>query len=271
MITQKAAEEALSAGDRAKFDSLTAASPEAWELLPEVQVAIDAATKSAQSSIAMAYTMNSLRKIAEGKAANGRLTSEAQDCLRSALLFSGAGLDTALKRLVQHAVPTLIGSEAAVETQFQDYSKKRIQNKSDGVDPKELMMLLLSEAKSPREVLLERWVYDLRAASAQSASRVMELATACGVAEKGLRRRFTPTQKKTSLLEQAFTARNEIAHELDVTEPAEGARKALEQIRAYRKAATIQEWCQEILDITQDIINDVARRLKETEASQKSV
>jgi hypothetical protein len=262
VIAKKDAVDAIAVGDRASFSSLTAASPEAWELLPEVQVAISAATKSAQSSIAMAYIMNSLRKAAEGKSQKGRLTNEAQDCLRSALLFSGAGLDTALKRLVQHAVPLLVGIDPAVENQFQDFSRKRIQNKSDGVDPKELMLILMSEAKSPREVLLERWTYDLRSSSAQSADRVMELATACGVTDRPLKKRFQPTQKKTSLLEQAFVARNEISHELDVTEPAEGARKPLEQIRAYRKAETIQGWCQEILDVTQDIVNDVASRLR---------
>lgn len=271
MISKADAEAVVAVGERGSFASLSAASAEAWELLPEVQVAISAATRSAQSSIGMAYIMNSLRKTAEGKAQNGRLTNEAQDCLRSALLFSGAGLDTALKRLVQHAVPLLVGIDATVESQFQDFSRKRIQNKTDGVDPKELMAILMSQAKSPREVLLERWTDDLRSSSAQSAERVMSLAVACGVTNKTLKKRFQPTANKSSLLEQAFVARNEISHELDVTEPAEGARKALEQIRAYRKGDTIQKWCQEILDVTQDIVNDVAARLKAAEKASPSV
>lgn len=77
---------------------LTEPDSRAWVELPEVQVAIGAARSSAESAIAMAYTMNSLRKTAEGKTVRGKFTSEAVDCLRSALLFCGAGLDTAFKQ-----------------------------------------------------------------------------------------------------------------------------------------------------------------------------
>lgn len=261
MTEQQQAIDALAVGDRFSFGSLSEPVAEAWGLFPEVQIAIDAASKSASFSIAMAYTMNALRKAAGGKDPRGRLTAEAQDCLRSALLFSGAGLDTALKRLASHALPVLVASEDTVAKQFAEYSKKRIANRSDGVDPKELLQLLLSTAKTPREVLLERWVYDLGSSSAQSAERVSELASACGVTDRSLKKRFTPSKDKSLLLERAFSARNQIAHELDVTNPAEGARKALETIRRYRRAEDITAMCQELLDVTQDIINDVARRV----------
>lgn len=261
MTDQQQAAEALAVGDAFDFQSISEPAKPAWELLPEVQIAVNAATKSATSAISMAYTMNALRKASTGKDARGRFTAEAQDCLRSALLFSGAGLDTALKRLVAHALPVLVNHEANVAKQFEEYSKRRIANRSDGVDPKELLQLLLSSAKTPRDVLLERWIYDLRSSSAQSSERVLELATACGVTNSSLRKRFTPSKDKGSLIERAFSARNQIAHELDVTNPAEGARKALETIRRYRKAEEITAMCQELLDVTQDIVNDVAVRL----------
>lgn len=261
MTDRQQAADALAVGDAFKFQNLSKPVDGALELLPEVQIAVNAASKSATSAISMAYTMNALRKAAGGKDARGRFTAEAQDCLRSALLFSGAGLDTALKRLVAHTLPILANNEPAVSKQFEDYSKRRIGNGSEGVDPKELLQLLLSTAKSPRDVLLERWVYDLRSSSSQSAERVMELATACGVTDRALRKRFTPSKDKSLLIERAFSARNQIAHELDVTNPAEGARKALETVRQYRKAEDITAMCQEILDVTQDIINDVVGRL----------
>ncbi|MCK8476915.1 hypothetical protein [Microbacterium aurugineum] len=260
-MDQQQASEALAVGDAFRFENLSDPAAGVWELLPEVQIAVNAASKSASSAISMAYTMNALRKASAGRDARGRFTAEAQDCLRSALLFSGAGLDTALKRLVAHTLPILVNNELAVAKQFEDYSKRRIANGSDGVDPRELLQLLLSTAKTPRDVLLERWVYDLRSSSAQSAERVMELATACGVSNRALKKRFTPSKDKSSLIERAFSARNQIAHELDVTNPAEGARKALETIRQYRKAEDITSMCQELLDVTQDIVNDVAARL----------
>lgn len=261
MTDQQQATQALKVGDAFHFEKISEPVQAAWDLLPEVQIAVNAAARSASSAISMAYTMNALRKAAAGKDARGRFTAEAQDCLRSALLFSGAGLDTALKRLVLHALPVLVNHEAAVAKQFEDYSKRRIANGSDGVDPRELLQLLLSSAKTPRDVLIERWIYDLRSNSAQSSERVSELATACGVTNRTLRKRFTPSKDKGSLIERAFSARNQIAHELDVTNPADGARKALETIRKYRKAEDITAMCQELLDVTQDIVNDVATRL----------
>ena len=56
-------------------------------------------------------------------------------------------------------------------------------------------------------------------------------------------------------------SRNQIVHELDVTNPADRARKALEEIRRYRTVKEITAMCQELLNVTQDIVNDVAVRL----------
>lgn len=50
-------------------------------------------------------------------------------------------------------------------------------------------------------------------------------------------------------------------HELDVTNPADRARKALEEIRRYRTVKEITAMCQELLNVTQDIVNNVAVRL----------
>lgn len=50
-------------------------------------------------------------------------------------------------------------------------------------------------------------------------------------------------------------------HELDVTNPADGAGKAPEEIHRYRTVKEITAICQELLDVTQNIVNDLAVRL----------
>lgn len=245
-----------------QFESLTKPEPRALTTMPEVQVAIQAAQASAESAIAMAYTMNSLRKTAEGRAVRGRFTSEAVDCLRSALLFSGAGLDTALKRLAAEAIPLLVASDEIVSRKLEEFAEAQISDETGGVRAKDLIRVLLGSGTSPRDVIASRRVKALEASSAQSAQRVSEIAGALGVVDVQLRKRIAVTKGRSSVLETAFTARNEIAHELDVTRPEEASRKRLESIRRYRNVDDIITLCRELLDVTQQIVNDVVRRIE---------
>ncbi|MCK7638020.1 hypothetical protein M0E82_08430 [Corynebacterium sp. P7202] len=242
------------------LEQITEADPRASLEMPEVQVAIRAARSSAESAIAMANTMNSLRKAAEGKNVQGKFTSEAVDCLRSALLFSGAGLDTALKRLAAEALPSLVDSDDIVSKKFSEFVESRISDESGRVRAKELVRILMAKGETPRAVMVNRWIYELQSNSAQSADRVKEFAAALGVVDSDLRKRIEPKGRK-SLLEKAFLARNQIAHELDVTKPRQVDRKKLESIRQYRKRDDIVSFCTELLDVTQCLVNDTVRRM----------
>lgn len=238
--------------------------------MPEVQVAIGAARSSAESAIAMAYTMNELRKRAEGKVIRGKFTSEAVDCLRSALLFAGAGLDTALKRLAAEAIPVLAVTDSVVSKKLSEFAEDQIGDDTGAVRARELVRILIGEGASPRDIMVRRWIYELESSSAQSAARVTEFASALGVVDEKLRKRVAQTKGQKgegSLLEQAFTARNEIAHELDVTKPAEAARQKLESIRRYRNVDDIRDLCFELLDVTQCLVNDVVKRLPDPTVS----
>lgn len=261
MIAKDAAVEALSVGDAFTFEGLSDPAAGAWEMFPEVQVAVQAARVSAVAAISMAYSMNSLRKTAEGKAVAGKFTAEAQDCLRSALLFSGAGLDTALKRLASEAIPVLVAADKDVARRLEEFAAQQISDPSGSASPKELIRLLLGSGKTPRDVMVQRWIDSLERDSAQSAPRVTEIASALGVTDATLRKRISQTKDRSSTLEKAFIARNEIAHELDVTKPEEAARKRLESIRRYRNVDDIIAMCRELLDVTQDIVNDVVERV----------
>lgn len=247
------------------FTSIAEPEPGVWSEMPEVQVAVQAARASAESAIAMAYTMNALRKISEGKAVRGKFTSEAVDCLRSALLFSGAGLDTALKRLAADALPTLVQTDEQVSKKLAEFAESEIGDESGNVRAKDLVRVLLGSGKDPRDVMVARWVRSLESNSAQSAQRVSEFASALGVVNGALRQRVAPTKARSSALEVAFIARNQIAHELDVTRPEDAARGRLESIRRYRNVDDIITSCAELLDVTQEIVNDVVRRLPDAD------
>lgn len=237
-------------------------SPEAVQRLPEVQNAIRAARESAGSAIAMAILINRLLKVSDGKSLQGLWVAEAVDSLRAALLFASGGLDTSLKRLVKHALPDLAARDSAVDKQFQKWAESKVGDDETGaVQAKQLVQILLTAGVSPRDSLMTNWVYALTDGSAQSADRVRDLAQALGVTDAALRKRTDPAAKTPTPLQEAFKARNEIAHELDVTDPEAEVRKPLEKIRRYRPQTTIKEWCVELLDVTQLITNDVARRL----------
>ena len=259
--TQDAARTALAEGDKFTFSNLTPPANAAFNRLPEIQVAIRAATDSARAAVAMAYTMNRLRKESDGKNIRGKFTPEAQDCLRSAVLFAGAGLDTALKRLAAETLSGLVQTDVNVARKLAEFAEDRISDSSGSVSPKELVRLLLGTGASPRDTMVQRWIYDLESASAQSAPRVEEIAAALGVTNSAIRARIKPTKGRTSPLEQAFVARNEIAHELDVTKPKEAARVKLEDIRRYRSVDSVIGHCVELLDVTQVVTNDVVSRL----------
>lgn len=229
--------------------------------LPEVQNAIRAALDSTDSALAMGTLMNRFLKLADGKSQQGLWVPQAVDSLRAALLFASAGLDTSLKRLVRHALPQLASWDSDVEKHFRKWAEQRVGDSATGaVQAKELVHILLGQGASPRDVLMGRWVYELTDGSAQSVERVDELAQALGVTDRAIRARTA--NKETSTLKAAFAARNEIAHELDVTDPEAEARQRLEKIRRYRKATDIRAWCTELLDVTQQITNNVAARLR---------
>ncbi|SDF96847.1 hypothetical protein SAMN04487781_3120 [Cellulosimicrobium cellulans] len=245
------------------FEEITAASEQAMTHLREVQNAIRAATESAQSALWMAGVINKLLRTAYEKSQSGRWTAPAVDSLRSALLYASAGLDVSLKRLVRHALPELPERDEFVEERFQRYAEAKMKaGQSGGIDPKALIRVLMTKGESPRDSLMGAWVYDLTDGSAQSAERVGELAQALGVTNSALKKRIVPAKAPSkSTLQSAFEARNLIAHELDVTNPNAETRKPLESIRQYRSHDQIAEWCVELLDVTQLITNDVARRL----------
>lgn len=252
---------------RSPLDDIPVPHDSVVRLFPEVQNALWAAQGSTDTALFLANVTNRLMKTADGKSLKGSWTDPAVDLLRSALLFASAGLDTSLKRLVKHALPLLVDVDESVEKQFQKWAADQISGGADGggINPKALVRVLMSKGVTPRASLMEAWVYELTDGSAQSVDRVDALCSALGVTDKAVRARTSP-KAANSVLKAAFVARNQIAHELDVTDPSADTRQRLERIRRYRSRSDVSDWCTVLLELPQVIANDVAERLAPTAA-----
>lgn len=225
------------------------------------QASLEAATESVRNALGTARVMNALDKLSREMDVRGQYTGQAQDALRSALLFAGAGLDFSLKALARNAVPLLVEFDEQAHEKFEKFATAAMTSRdSEGVDPAALVKLLLGKGEAPKGILLERWVSELGGSSAQSTERVSEIAGALGVKADAIRRR-TSTANKDLLLTRAFHARNQMSHELDLTHPSAERRAALERRKRIRTYSKVEEMAKECLDVTQLIINDVSDRL----------
>lgn len=204
--------------------------------------------------------MNRMDKLARGVSPSGNYSDTAQDSLRAALLFAGAGLDQALKRLVNFGLPSLTSSDDLAREKFEQWALKAVTHPdTGGVDPKQLVALLLGTGATPRDVLIGRYTQALTASSAQSAKRVEDLATALGVKSANIRKRCK--SDGNTALRAAFTVRNEISHELDLTDAPLTSRARFQRRRNSRAFGSMWDHANECLQVTQLIINDVGARL----------
>jgi hypothetical protein len=224
------------------------------------QEALIAAQASSQNAFFTALVMNRVDKMARGAALGGAYGDTAQDALRAGLLFAGAGLDQALKRLVDFALSDLVGADDLAKEKFEQWAQRAMTHPdTGGVDPRQLVQLLLGTGATPRAVLVDRYAQALTGSSAQSVERVEEIATALGVKDASIRKRCksgSPTPLKS-----AFGVRNQISHELDLTEAPAVSRARFERRRRSRTFASMWDHANECLQVTQLIINNVGERL----------
>lgn len=157
-------------------------------------------------------------------------------------------MDAALKRLIRDTLPLLLEVNAQAQEKFEAFAATRL-GTGDIADTKALARYLTST--SPRQRLIEDYVYTLTGSSLQSAEEVQKVAGALGVDDPSLRRRI-------SALTSLFTARNEISHELDLQSPERQGDRA----RRTRSIIPAKRLCHEGLEVTQLIINAVGRLLR---------
>ena len=210
---------------------------------------LDTAKQTVEAALTAAQTMRRLRLAATGKKSVGRLSETDVDLLRSAVVFAGAGLDATLEQLVQDSVELMIDHDRHAKKAFRSWVSTFLDHKDTGIDKAALVEIFLHDAPSPRAVLVSAYRKDLTGGSLQSVDKVEEICTALGIAEPSFRRDLASNVQ----LREMFDARNQIAHDLDLTDPDEPGRR-----RHDRTVRACTGWAQEALAVTQGIVNRVA-------------
>jgi hypothetical protein len=215
-------------------------------------------TETAQRFLAGAYdsveavlqsldTIRDLRRQQTGDI-RGRLPANEEDLLRAAIVFAGAGLDAALKRLIRDTLPPLLECSQQAHDKFEAFAADRL-GTGELADARAVARYLTSA--NPRQRLIDDYVYDLTGSSLQSAEEVQRTAGALGIADNQLRQRI-------GSLRPLFVARNEISHELDLQRPERQGDRA----RRTRGINASVRLCHEGLEVGQLVINAVGELLR---------
>ncbi len=181
----------------------------------------------------------------EGGDLRGRLTSNEEDLLRAAIVFCGAGLDSALKQLIRDTLPEILPISKDAASKFQTHAESRL---SHDLAPRHLARYLTSV--DPRGALIEDYIYELTGSSLQSTEQVQKAAGSLGVNDAKIRKRINE-------LKPLFVARNEIVHELDLKAP----ERPGDRHRRIRSITRTKEMAHHGLETAQQIINAVAKAL----------
>ena len=205
-------------------------------------------TKSTvESTLASLKRVRRLRRTALGQAPQGQLSESDVDLLRTALLFAGAGLDATLKQAVRDAVPSIVETNEKAAEKLKRFTKGHVALPDGAVNAESLATILLADETSPRKAIVDAYASHLTADSAQSVERVIDIAAALGVTDDEVVKRI-----RHGKLQQAFKARNEIGHTLDLepeNQPGHFGNKR------HRPLEATIGLVREVLDITQLILN----------------
>jgi hypothetical protein len=173
----------------------------------------------------------------------GTTTDSQQDTLRAMLVFACAGLDSALKQLVRDALPAIIECDLGAQGNFTESVKRKL---PDIERSRDLLANVLT-AKDPRGHLLERIMSDLLADSLQSVAQLSKIAAAFNVKSNDL--------GDIRLLKDAFDARNQIIHEMDINFGANRSRRP-------RRKEDMESMTQTVLDAAAALLAHVDRKLR---------
>jgi hypothetical protein len=173
--------------------------------------------------------------------------------LRAAIVFSSAGVDACLEVLLVHAVPELIARNENARRKFDFY----IDNQANA--PKVTQDFLSSiKDLNPRTRLLELYVQDLTSGSFQGSKSIKDRC----LAALGITNEQLPNSRLTAL-DSFFRARNDVAHRLDLLQPARGDVKP---DRQPRRQDDVGQMCDEVLLLVRDLIHAVAENLDKCRA-----
>lgn len=177
--------------------------------------------------------------------ARGAPTDVEQNLLRAMLIFASSGLDSMVKQLVKDSLPLIIKGNEGAQKMFEAYVEKRIK-KSDELDTKFLSRLLSNQ--NPQNILINDLVYSICSASLQSKEQLLKVAANFDIPTVEI-------SKDLKKLEEIFSVRNQIAHEMDVDF------KQPNRSRIPRQKQQMIDYTNELFWISNAFLVSVSKRL----------
>ena len=201
---------------------------------------------SVQSLIEETYP--ALRATREG--GRGRLTHAEHDLFRAAVVFAGAGVDAVLKQAIRSCIPIQVDRSKGARDKYVAFAASYLQNQG-ALSANQLAKLLITD--SPERLLRAAYVDSLTGSSLQSQTQVTATLAALGLADQ------QQLFKDSKTLNPLFKARNEIAHEMDMTPAAVKGRG--KRTRHERTMSAYVGMCHTGLNYCQRVLNALADEL----------
>lgn len=180
----------------------------------------------------------------------GRLREGEVDLLRSAIVLAGAGLDAVLRRLATDALQALLESPAKYPLAVKRYREHVAGQVKDRQAPKSWIEAILAD--DPRPEMVRLYVTHLTSGSLQNETDLKRLRDALGL------NLSTLSDDRIAGLQGFLTARNQVAHDLDLKRPGDQSRGH----RYTRAVPKVLEQCMEVVAITSTFVVGTSEELR---------
>ncbi|MFA6422763.1 MAG: HEPN domain-containing protein [Candidatus Buchananbacteria bacterium] len=190
-------------------------------------------------------SFNALYKAGRTGVRGGPSTHDQQDLYRAMLIFACAGLDVFVKQLVKNKIPQLITADKEAENKFKEYVKRGLK-KDDKVILNTIALALIDS--SPRDIFLNEYINSMTGESLQSVGELCKVSEASGLDTKKI---FSEVKK--SMIRDAFEARNQIIHEMDINVGKSTSRTTGYRTRRQRVATNMEKHTKSILNLAEEL------------------
>jgi hypothetical protein len=208
---------------------------------------------------AMAAIANFHRLYVESqKTTTGSATHDEQDLLRAMLLFACSGLDAVVKQLIQDALEMVLRHDEGAQREFKKFAERRLKKTSTEDDrdrgmpgqnsPDVSFLAELLVSFDPRSLLISTLTNTLVSDSLQSRDQLLKVAAHFALTKDEV-------MANDKITKEAFDARNQIAHEMDVDlQNGKGRRE--------RDYTTMVCWCENISEVSRSFIEKAASKME---------
>lgn len=193
--------------------------------------------------------------IAGRSGAKGPSTHYQQDLYRAMLIFACAGLDVFVKQLVKNKLSQLIEVDKIAEEKFKEYVKRGLK-KDDKAILNTVALALIDQ--TPRNIFLDDYIASKTSDSLQSLEELKGISEASGLSTDNI---FN--KEKCALLKDAFKARNQIIHEMDINIEASGLGTTAYRTRRQRVATKMEKYIRSILNLSEQILSAYKKKFFE--------